>query len=403
MTSDNWRARHPVLVAEAQTIGALGVIRSLGRAGYPVLACSPDPDAIGFHSRFARTSLPHPPYDDQQALLRWLRHVISARHIDLIIPSERMLLALRPAFEDLREHLPLAKDMGRVYRGMSKFDLFAAFADLRAPAALRAHLPPYVLIDENDTASPGLCAELGPRVFIKGDACHSKSESQCAGLVEPVPQAAIASAIARLRPRYRRLLIQGFVPGIGVGVFFLRWEKNILAHFMHRRLHEVPPEGGVSSLRSSWWHQAIYDDARARIEHLDWQGVAMFEYRWDPRTDEFHLIEMNARFWGSIHLALYAGVDFPRLLADAFFGRPAHSPRYRLGVRSRLTFPGEVGYVLSSLRQRTLPWRQRWAAIPEFAALSLNPYVKSDLLFPRDTIVYWLMLARTLKHMLKLQ
>ena len=33
-----WRRDLPVLVAEAGTMGAIGVIRSLGRAGYPVHA-----------------------------------------------------------------------------------------------------------------------------------------------------------------------------------------------------------------------------------------------------------------------------------------------------------------------------------------------------------------------------
>lgn len=403
MTAPEWRARHRVLVADAQTIGALGVIRSLGRAGYPVLACAPDPQAIGFRSRFAQACLTHPPYDDADAVVRWLRHAIAAHGVELVIPSERLLLALRPVFEHIKDRLPLARDAERVYRGMSKFDLFAAFDHAGAPARLRAHLPPYLLIDQADEPNLAACAALGPRVFIKGDACDSKVENDFAGRVEGVPQTEIGPALARLRSRYRRLLLQGFVPGVGVGVFFLRWQKTLLAHFMHRRLHEVPPEGGVSSLRSSFWHQAIHDDARMRMDHLDWEGVAMFEYRWNPATDAFHLIEMNARFWGSLHLALYAGVDFPRLLADAFFGRPERSSRFRVGVRSRLTFPGEVSYVLSSLRERRLSWRQRLATIPEFARLSLNPCVKSDLLFPRDRGVYWLMLARSLKQFMRVR
>ena len=41
MTTDNgWRRELPVLVPEAETLGAIGVIRSLGRAGYPVHACA---------------------------------------------------------------------------------------------------------------------------------------------------------------------------------------------------------------------------------------------------------------------------------------------------------------------------------------------------------------------------
>src|SRR4029450_2988279 len=93
--------------------------------------------------------------------------------------------------------------------------------------------------------------------------------------------------------------------------------------------HQSPHRGGFGSLRTSWHHGEMAREAgeklRARGEKLaamDWQGAAMVEYRWDPTTDRFWCIELNARFRGSLHHALYAGVDFPRLLVDGFLGRP---------------------------------------------------------------------------------
>jgi biotin carboxylase len=53
-------------------------------------------------------------------------------------------------------------------------------------------------------------------------------------------------------------------------------------------------------------------DAKVRAAHLGWQGVGMFEYRWDLTSGRFFLMEFNSRFWGSLHLAMFAGVDFPR-------------------------------------------------------------------------------------------
>lgn len=52
---------------------------------------------------------------------------------------------------------------------------------------------------------------------------------------------------------------------------------------MHRRLHEVPHTGGASSYRESWKHDKVLSDARALMQHLNWEGVGMFEYRWDPK------------------------------------------------------------------------------------------------------------------------
>ena len=81
-------------------------------------------------------------------------------------------------------------------------------------------------------------------------------------------------------------------------------------------LHDNPHTGGTSGLRRSWWHQAMRDDALARVRHLGWQGIAMLEYKWDPVSDAFEFIEINSRFWAALHLDLYAGADYPRRLIE---------------------------------------------------------------------------------------
>jgi hypothetical protein len=100
----------------------------------------------------------------------------------------------------------------------------------------------------------------------------------------------------------------------------------------------------------------------------------MVEYRWDPATDRFWCIELTARFWGSLHHALYADVDFPRLLVDGFLGRlPEPAPSYRDGVRCRLLVPAEVGYVLlAPARLGGRPGAWLWALV-EFFLLCFQP------------------------------
>jgi protein-tyrosine-phosphatase len=65
-------------------------------------------------------------------------------------------------------------------------------------------------------------------------------------------------------------------------------------------------------------------------------GVAMFEFRHHLATGAFILLEVNARFWGSLPLAIAAGADFPADLARLLLGgaRPAQAP-YRMGLRRR--------------------------------------------------------------------
>jgi len=84
--------------------------------------------------------------------------------------------------------------------------------------------------------------------------------------------------------------------------------------------------------------------SRRILENLAWRGVAMVEWKQDPKTGEHRLLEINPRFWGSLDLAIRAGVDFPTLYARAAAGKlpPGEWPAYRAGVVCRWMVPGEI-------------------------------------------------------------
>ncbi len=82
---------------------------------------------------------------------------------------------------------------------------------------------------------------------------------------------------------------------------------------------------------------------------LGWHGVAMMEYKQDRRTGELVLMEVNGRFWGSLELAVDAGVDFPFLAFELARGiRPAAPPDYALGVKNRWIL-GDLDHLLLRL------------------------------------------------------
>src|SRR5258708_15412195 len=82
---------------------------------------------------------------------------------------------------------------------------------------------------------------------------------------------------------------------------------------------------------------------------LGWHGVAMMEYKEDRRPGELVLMEVNGRFWGSLELAVEAGVDFPFLTFQLAQGiRPAAPPAYSVGVKNRWLL-GDVDHLMLRL------------------------------------------------------
>jgi predicted ATP-grasp superfamily ATP-dependent carboligase len=146
------------------------------------------------------------------------------------------------------------------------------------------------------------------------------------------------------------VLLQERIVGPGSGIFVLVWGGELIAAFAHRRLREKPPSGGVSVYSESTpADPQLVERGLSLLKDFGWQGVAMLEFKTDDRTGRPYLMEVNGRLWGSLQLAIDAGVDFPALLVACALGERPARPDYRVGVRNRWWW-GDVDHVLARLR-----------------------------------------------------
>ena len=158
------------------------------------------------------------------------------------------------------------------------------------------------------------------------------------------------------------VLVQERIQGPGLGAFFLSMDGEIVASFAHRRLREKPPTGGVSVLRESVpLREDIRRYSEALLHDFKWSGVAMVEFKEDASTGTPYLMEINGRFWGSLQLAIDAGVDFPALLLEKFLCSDRALVRrgstdYSIGTQSRWLW-GDVDHLLWIFRASPLARR----------------------------------------------
>src|SRR5665213_2641770 len=143
-----------------------------------------------------------------------------------------------------------------------------------------------------------------------------------------------------LQPRFGEgLLFQTYHAGQGVGVELLMHGSTPIAAFQHRRLSENPPSGGVAVVAvAESVDPRLLDYSVRLLNALEWEGVAMVEFRHDSTTGETALMEVNGRFWGSLPLNTSAGVDFPLYAWQLAQGiTPAPPTSYPVGLRVRWT------------------------------------------------------------------
>jgi predicted ATP-grasp superfamily ATP-dependent carboligase len=152
----------------------------------------------------------------------------------------------------------------------------------------------------------------------------------------------------------RSRLVQAVAPGElhDVCALFNRGEPR--AALTMRRIHMLPPRGGMGVYTETTDEPELREQAIALLRALDWHGPADVEFRLERPGGRAALIEINPRFWGGLELAIQAGVNFPMLAARmAVEGDVDPVFAYDVGVQQWWPFP----YALRYARANGIDWR----------------------------------------------
>jgi len=126
------------------------------------------------------------------------------------------------------------------------------------------------------------------------------------------------------------VMLQKEVKGIGIGVNVFCSEGKILAYTVNKRIHE-PIDGGGSSYRVS---EILNIKLRRYVEKLtdklQLSGAMMFEFK--ATENDFYLMEINPRLWGSLPLSVFSRIPFPQLMIGTISG---DSTMYKTGMYAR--------------------------------------------------------------------
>lgn len=338
-----------VLISDGEQRSALAAVRSLGRSGHRVYVCSASGRSIAGASRFAVAERAvSSPLGDPSTYARELSALIVERKIDVFLPMTEETFNAVFAHPELFGGVCIPSATAEQFRAVSdkrRVLEVAASCGLNVPAQFVLSVPG----DADRLSDSGLPFPLvvKPVRSVSGDG----GKQLKLGAIHCGDLEALRRAVATFPAAAYPLLLQQRVYGPGVGVFLLLWDGELVATFAHRRLREKPPAGGVSVYRESIEvEKSLVDRSRMLLDKFDWRGVAMIEYKVDEATGTPYVMEINGRFWGSLQLAIDAGVDFPALLVARATGERVFGPdKYTLGIRSRWEWGG-IDYLLARLR-----------------------------------------------------
>ena len=323
-----------VFVTDGHWRKTLAVVRSLGKKGLQVTVGESTSIATAFFSRYCSRRVIYPsPIRNPNGFLGCLRREVRSGYRAIFPMEEETVLLLsrhRDLFDPLA-FLPIAPyDKIEFVRDKGKLLKFAMRKGIPCPKTSFFGSP-----GEVRTSRVRLPAVVKPRVSSGAFGVRYVTRAQD-----------LLPAYLAVHRKYPLPLVQERIPqeGVSLGVSALFDEDSqVKAAFVHRRIREYPISGGPSTLRESVSHPQVLELGLSLLKALNWFGVAMVEFKIDPRDNMPKLMEVNPRFWGSLQLAIFSGVDFPYLVYRMARGE-SFDPvlTYEVGRRCRWLLPGDL-------------------------------------------------------------
>lgn len=350
----------------------LAAVRGLGRVGIHVTVGESTYLAPAFFSRYCSKVVRTPsPVLHPSRYIDFLERYLRLHPHDVLIPMEEetlMLLARhRERFEALTHLLFADYDCLAFVRDKLKIAKHAESLGIPVPRTYEV---------ESLEHGMSISGELPYPLVVK-----PRAGSGSAGVEYVESPGKLFAALKRAFMFGRMPMIQERLPQAGSGIgasFLIDRSGEVKAGFVHRRLREYPVKGGPSTLRESFIHERAKEYGIRLLQSIGFIGVAMVEFKIDSRDGEPRLLEVNPRFWGSLALAIDAGVNFPFLMTLAALGRDFDPvTTYKPGHRCRWLLPGDILHFMEN--------PDRWRMQPSFFRFS-DPDLTYDIIDMKDPL-----------------
>lgn len=360
------------LVLDGDSQASLAVVRSLGRRGVDVSVGSAKRGSIGAHSRHVDEAFVYPdPADEPTAFVDAVVAVLDGTEFEAVIPTRDDTTTVVARFKERLGATGTTvgvEDWERFRLVADKARTFELAADLAVPT-------PTTRAPESVAEVEAIAEDFDYPAVVKSRSKHVRVDDERLD-TQIVGDDHYADSPAELVETYRQLLaendsfrqtppiVQEYVPGQTTTTVGVADDGEFLTHFQERRLRTTPASGGSSTLIRGFRDETLREYAEEVVAALEWTGPIQVEFM---RTldDDFALIEVNGRYWGSTPLAVASGVDIPAVHYAQLTGNaPRPTAGYRDDVVQQRLLYGDLKWLHEQLRDGNI-----WAVVPFAAAL----------------------------------
>ena len=142
-----------------------------------------------------------------------------------------------------------------------------------------------------------------------------------------------------------------------IGAFYLFDNNKLISSYCHQRIRTFPEEGGVTVFSKLVTNDEVVSSGEKLLKLLNWDGLAMIEFLFDPADKKYKVIEINPRLWGSILLSEFSDINMIENYIELSLNRSLKSYAPKTGTKIRWFFPYDVMYYIKNKFDKKNFWK----------------------------------------------
>ena len=301
---------HPAIVMYMGPTG-LGIIRSLGKFGIPIIGMDKTSKQTGFKSRYCQEQLitEDPVAHPDQCLETLLNY---GKTLD----SKAVLLPAADAYVKLISNNEEA--LSEFYSfNVPKSDLLKKIVDKKQQYALAIKYN----VPIANTVAPATIGDLELildtlrfPLFVKGlsSAIWNEKYKQKGFLVTDVAE--LKTILSTIFAIGIEPIVQEVITGPNTNHFkvcaYYTKNRELKCVFSTKKSRQYPADFGIGTYMESAYREDLINTSTNFLERIGYNGVGSIEYKLDDRDNIFKFIELNPRFWQQNFQSTCAGVNF---------------------------------------------------------------------------------------------
>jgi predicted ATP-grasp superfamily ATP-dependent carboligase len=348
-----------ILLTNAQLRKTLAAVRSLGKQGVPAYVAETTLFSPAAYSRYCKSSLLSPdPDQDQHQYAEWLADTMRDHQIRLLLPMDDNTM------QAVMDHADLFEEATLMMLPPPSSYTIAADKGMAAELAAEAGVPvprTYCPTSLDEVEGMGLALStlnsLSSLSTLSSPLVIKPRRSSGSRGIRVIEHPQVLQNYAEVHARYPFPILQEFIPaGERYDVCLLYDAAGELkASFVQKELRHFPLVRGPSTMQESVHRPDLIDLALSIMAHLPWRGIVELEFMIDPRDGLPKFMEINPRFWNSLHASILAGVDFPWLWYRLACGEAVEKVfDYKAGVRCRSLLPGDILHYMANPKRLSM-------------------------------------------------